>query len=142
MLAVTGGNGDAQAERQRREEIEVVNAQLHEENERLRAQCFEAEQSVERLERELAMALLDQGAGTGRRDAASGGGMAARSLPREGVPPQRATPAAAQHPAGAVLRVDNAGMSECNGFYKENGVLGPLLCYMRVGLTNTSRADV
>ena len=126
MLAVSGGNGDAQAERQRREEIEVVNAQLHEENERLRAQCFEAEQSVERLERELAMALRDQEAGAGRRDPAGGGGMAARFLPREGVPPQRAMPVAAQHPVGAVLRVDNAGSTEYNGFYKENGALAPL----------------
>jgi len=126
MLAVSGGNGDAQAERQRREEIEVVNAQLHEENERLRAQCFEAEQSVERLERELAMALRDQEAGAGRRDPAGGGGMAARFLPREGVPPQRAMPDAVLHPVGAVLRVDNAGSTEYNGFYKENGALAPL----------------
>ena len=49
----------------------------------------------------------------------------ARRPPREGVPPGRAIAAVAQYPP-AVLRVDNAGSTEVNGFYKENGAQTPM----------------
>ena len=129
MLAMAGGNGDAQAERQRREEVEVLNAQLHAEIEELQAQLaqrLDAEQRVERLERELAKAQLEKAAG------ASGGGSDGRMAgrpPTEGVPPRRAFAAVAQHPPGAVFRVDNAGSADVNGFYKENGAQTRSLAY-------------
>jgi len=125
MLTVTSGNGDAQAERQRREEVEALNAQLHAEVEELQVQRLDAEQRVERLEHELAKARRERRAAAGGGGSDGGGGMARRP-PREGVPPGRAIAAVAQHPPGAVLRVDNAGSTEVNGFYKENGAQTPL----------------
>ena len=113
-----------------------MNAQLRAEIERLRAQNgelsaqaaaaaaaaeqerSEAEHSqqgmvrrITDLERELDAARLER---------AGGGGGMVRHVPREGVPPRRAV-AAAQHPPGAVLKVENAGTARCNGYYKENG---------------------
>jgi hypothetical protein len=143
MLAAAGSGGaaggsgsdEARAERQRREGVEDVNAQLRAEIERLRAQNGElgaqaaaaaaaaehSQQAMVRqitdLERELDAARLERAGGGG------GGGGMVRHVPREGVPPRRAV-AAAQHPAGAVLKVENAGTAECNGYYKENGALG------------------
>ncbi len=127
MLTVASGNADAQAERQRREEIEALNAQLHAEIEELRAQVDTAVATadqerlrVARLERELAAAKLeDQGGGGGR------------SVPGEGGLPERAIAAVAQHPLGAVLRVDNAGSTNANGFYKKNGAQTPMLAIVR-----------
>ena len=87
-------------ERERRGEIEVLNAQLHQEIERLRAQVDAAVAAadrerlrVARLERELAAARLERQGGGGRRSALGGG-----------VIPGSAIAAAAQHRAGAVLR--------------------------------------
>ena len=122
MLTVTSGNGDAQAERQRREEVEALNAQLHAQNEELQAQVDTAVATADqerlriaRLERELAAAKLEgQGGGGGR------------SVSGESGLPERAIAAVAQHPPGAVLRVDNAGSTEVNGFYKENGAETPM----------------
>ena len=115
MLAATGANADAQAERQRRAQIEVVNAQLHEEIDRVRAQAelaqrqlLEAEQRVAQLERTLGSARVEQAQ-------AAGGQTTRRLLPREGVPPT------ATIPAGAKFQVHNAGDARVNGFYKENG---------------------
>ena len=115
MLAATGANADAQAERQRRAQIEVVNAQLHEEIDRVRAQAelaqrqlLEAEQRVAQLERTLGSARVEQAQ-------AAGGQTTRRLLPREGVPPS------ATIPIGAKFQVHNAGDARVNGFYKENG---------------------
>eukprot|EP01046_Picozoa_sp_COSAG06_P042740 COSAG06_NODE_5489_length_3446_cov_2.584105_1_plen_858_part_00 len=100
MLTVTTGSGDAQVERERREEIEVLNAQLHEENERLRAQVDTAVAAadqerlrVARLERELAAARLERQGGGGR---CSGRG--------EDVVPGSAIEAVAQQRASMVVR--------------------------------------
>ena len=149
MLAAAGSGGaaggsgsdEARAERQRREGVEDVNAQLRAEIERLRAQNGElgaqaaaaaaaaehSQQAMVRritdLERELDAARLERAGGGG---GGGGGGRFVRHVPREGVPPRRAV-AAAQHPAGAVLKVENAGTADCNGYYKENGALGLLL---------------
>jgi hypothetical protein len=142
MLAAAGSGGaaggsgsdEARAERQRREGVEDVNAQLRAEIEQLRAQNgelgaqaaaaaaaaeqerSEAEQSQQAMARRITDLERELGGGGG------GGGMV-RRVPREGVPPRRAV-AAAQHPAGAVLKVENAGTAVCNGYYKENGALG------------------
>ena len=135
MLTVTDGNAETQSERRRRQDIEVVNAQLLEENDRLRAevhdaqrQRLEAERRVARLERELGAAHVEQ--------ARVGGGEMVRRLPKEGVPPARAIAAV---PAGAKFRVDNAGESRANGFYKENGASRFVPCtnapLQRLGLT-------
>ena len=159
MLAAAGSGGaaggsgsdEARAERQRREGVEDVNAQLRAEIERLRAQNGElraqngelgaqaaaaaaaaeqerseaehSQQAMADLQRELDAARLERAGGGG---GGGGGGGMVRHVPREGVPPRRAV-AAAQHPAGAVLKVENAGTAECNGYYKENGALGLLL---------------
>jgi hypothetical protein len=144
MLAAAGSGGaaggsgsdEARAERQRREGVEDVNAQLRAENERLRAQNGElgaqaaaaaaaaehSQQAMVRritdLERELDAARLERAGGGG-----GGGGGMVRHVPREGGSPRRAV-AAAQHPAGAVLKVENAGTAGCNGYYKQYGALG------------------
>ena len=111
-------------EHQRRQEIEVVNAQLHYEIEQLRATAQHDRTQAQRQHEDMARRLqaLEQELEATRGGGANGVGLHA---PHEDVPPSAPAISIAQpqQPPNAVLQVRGAGSPECNGYYKEDGTL-------------------
>ena len=111
-------------EHQRRQEIEVINAQLHDEIEQLRATAQQDRAQAERQHEDMArrLQLLEQELEATRR---GGGATGVLHAPHDDVPP--ITPAISiaqpQQPPNAVFQVRGAGTSKCNGYFKENGKL-------------------
>ncbi len=105
-------------ERERRRELELTNAYLHDEIEQLRATAQRERTQVERQHEQMARRLqvLEQELEATRR----GGGAIGQlhDSPHEDVPPAIAI---AQQPPNAVLQIIGAGSPECNGFYKDDG---------------------
>ena len=113
-------------EHQRRQEIEVINAQLHDEIERLRATAQHDRTQAERQHEYMARRLqvLEQELEATRRGGGATG-VPGLHAPHEDVPPITAAISIAQpqQPPNAVFQVRGAGTPECNGYYKKNGKL-------------------
>ena len=112
---------DLRAEQQRCQEIEVANAQLHNEIEQLCATAQHDRAQAERQHKDMARRLqvLEQELEATRH---GGGATGVLHAPHEDVPPAISI-AQPQQPTNAVFQVCGAGTAECNGYYKEDGKL-------------------